>query len=425
MVNQKIFSDLKIYVDSIPVIDVHSHINGKHPAARDPKEIIFYHYIVTEMLSAGAPPEIFSKDIPFEDALRRAIPYLKLIRNTATYWCLTRILRDLYGFKEDEINEDNWKELVDRIYSKIEEKDWYKIILEKTRLKKGFLTFRFGEEIPEYDKTFYVGALRIEPLITRLSHEDIQALEKATGISINSLSRFEEALSVLFKKFSECIAVTASFLPEETFEEPDKAKARGSFQKRLSGSRLDSSEMKNLRSYSMNCVLSLAEEYDWPFQIMLGVVRPVPGASPPDYAIVSYNAESLPSLCRLFHKFSSVKFDVFLANRIQSHELTVIAKNYPNVYVAGYWWYVFYPTIIDQFILERLQILPRNKINGFFSDAYVAEWTYAKACLVRRQLALTLAKMVEEEYYTMDLAKDIAADMLSRNPERLYKLEQA
>jgi len=86
---------------------------------------------------------------------------------------------------------------------------------------------------------------------------------------------------------------------------------------------------------------------------------------------------------------------------------------------------VFYPTIIDQFILERLQILPRNKINGFFSDAYVAEWTYAKACLVRRQLALTLARMVEEEYYTMDLAKDIAADMLSRNPERLYKLEQA
>jgi len=68
-------------------------------------------------------------------------------------------------------------------------------------------------------------------------------------------------------------------------------------------------------------------------------------------------------------------------------------------------------------------MLPRNKINGFFSDAYVAEWTYAKACLVRRQLALSLAKMVEEGYYTIDLAKDIVADMLNRNPERLYKLK--
>jgi len=423
MMNEKIFSDLKVCIDSTPVVDVHSHIDGKHPAASDPKEIIFYHYIVTEMLSAGAPPEIFSKDVAFEDALKKSIPYLKLIRNTATYWCLTRMLRDLYGFEEDEINEDNWRELADKIYSKIEEKDWYKRVLEKTRLKKGFLTFRFNEEIPEYDRTFYVGALRIEPLITRLSRDDIQALEKATNMSINSLSKFEEALSALFKKFSECVAVTASFLPEETFEEPDEAKARESFQKKLSGSRLDASEMKNLRSYSMNCILSLAEEYDIPFQVMLGVVRSVPGASPPDYAVVSYNAESLLSLCPLFCKFKNVKFDVFLANRIQSHELTVVAKNYPNVYVAGYWWYVFYPTIIDQFILERLQMLPRNKINGFFSDAYVAEWTYAKACLVRRQLALTLAKMVEEGYYTIDLAKDIVADMLNRNPERLYKLK--
>jgi len=85
---------------------------------------------------------------------------------------------------------------------------------------------------------------------------------------------------------------------------------------------------------------------------------------------------------------------------------------------------VFYPTTIDQFLLERLQMLPKNKMNGFFSDAYTAEWTYAKACLVRKQLALTLAKMVEEGYYTIDLAKDVAADMLNRNPERLYKLKQ-
>ena len=63
-------------------------------------------------------------------------------------------------------------------------------------------------------------------------------------------------------------------------------------------------------------------------------------------------------------------------------------------------------------------MLPKNKMNGFFSDAYAAEWTYAKACLVRRQLALTLAKMVEEGYCRIDLAKEIAADMLNRNPEK-------
>ena len=78
--------------------------------------------------------------------------------------------------------------------------------------------------------------------------------------------------------------------------------------------------------------------------------------------------------------------------------------------------------MIEQFLLERLQMLPRNKINGFFSDAYVAEWTYAKASIVRLQLAIVLTKMVEDGYYTEDLARDLAVNLFTRNPERLYKL---
>jgi len=333
-----------------------------------------------------------------------------------------KMLRDLYGFEEEEINQENWKDLRDTILSHAEKRDWYTKVLEKTGLKKGFLTFRYEEEVPKYDRNFYVGALRIEPLISRLSQNDIQALEKAVGASIKSISDFEEALPLLFKKFSDCVAVTASILPEETFEEPDKAKARASFKKRISGLDLSASEMQNLRSYSMNCMLSLAEEYDLPFQLMLGVRRPVVGASPPDYAVVGFETKSLLSLCPLFHRFSDVNFDVFLANRVQSHELTVIAKNYPNVYVSGYWWYVFYPTMIEQFLLERLQMLPRNKMNGFFSDAYVAEWTYAKASMVRLQLAIVLTKMVEDGFYTEDLARNLATDLFARNPEKLYKL---
>jgi glucuronate isomerase len=156
---------------------------------------------------------------------------------------------------------------------------------------------------------------------------------------------------------------------------------------------------------------------------MVGVRRPIVGASPPDYAIAGFETRSLISLCPLFHRFSDVDFDIFLANRVQSHELAVIAKNYPNVYISGYWWYTFYPDIIKQFLRERLQMLPCNKIGGFFSDAYVVEWTYAKASMVRLQLATVLAEMVEEGYYTEDLAKGLAVDLLMRNPEKLYRLK--
>jgi polyhydroxyalkanoate synthesis regulator phasin len=67
-------------------------------------------------------------------------------------------------------------------------------------------------------------------------------------------------------------------------------------------------------------------------------------------------------------------------------------------------------------------MLPRNKTNGFFSDAYVVEWSYAKACLVRLQLTRVLTEMVEEGYFTEEVAKSLAVDLLTRNPEQLYRL---
>jgi len=422
--DRSLFSRLKTWIDSVQLVDVHCHINGERPAAGDPKEIVFYHYIITELTSAGVPLEAFSSDFSFEQVMRRTLPYFKLIRNTSTHWCLMKMLRDLYGFEGDEINEKNWKDLRDAIISQAKERDWYKAVLtEKTKLRKGFLTFRYDEEIPKYDPDFYVGTLRIEPLINRLNQADIKGLEGAVNASVESIDDFEDALSLLFKKFSTCVAVTASVLPEETFVEASKAEAEETFKKRLSGLDLNASEMRNVSSFAMSCVLSLAEEYGLPFQFMVGVRRPVVGASPPDYAIAGFETKSLVSLCPLFHRFRNVNFDIFLANKVQCHELAVIAKNYPNVHVSGYWWYTFYPAIIREFLLERLEMLPRNKIGGFFSDAYVVEWTYAKASMVRLQLAKVLAEMVEEGYCTEDLAKDLAVDLLIRNAEHLYKLK--
>ena len=53
---------------------------------------------------------------------------------------------------------------------------------------------------------------------------------------------------------------------------------------------------------------------------------------------------------------------------------------------------------------ERLDMLPVNRQVGFFSDAYSIEWTYAKATIVRNQLAQVLAQKVWQGQYTVDEA---------------------
>jgi glucuronate isomerase len=421
---KRLFTELNEFINTIPMVDIHSHIDASHPHAKNPRDILFYHYIATELRSAGMPFELISPDIPTDEAVKNVLPFLPLIRNTSTYWYFVKMLKELYCFEHDEINRRNQKGLLEAIYEGSKQASRFKWILsEKAKIEKTFLTFRHDEAEPQYDPTFFVGALRLDPLTSNLNRTSIEGLGKATNTSIESIDDFTDSLGDLFKKFSRCVAATVSFQPENSFTNPTKPEAAGAFRSLLKDSKLTPKERQTLSSFALHSVLSLTEKLGFVFQVMLGAKRPVAGAAPPDYAITGFESYTVSSICPLFNEFDGLKFDVITASPLMSHQLAVVAKNYPNVHVSGYWWYAFYPTFIKQFLRERLQILPRNKSNGFFSDAYVVEWSYAKSIMVRLQVATVLAEMVDDGYITMDLAKELAVDLLNRNPRNLYKLK--
>ena len=64
-------------------------------------------------------------------------------------------------------------------------------------------------------------------------------------------------------------------------------------------------------------------------------------------------------------------------------------------------------------------MLPLNKQIGFFSDAYCAEWTYAKAVIVRQQLARVLAEKIGQGQYTRAEALSMARGILFESPQSL------
>jgi hypothetical protein len=99
--------------------------------------------------------------------------------------------------------------------------------------------------------------------------------------------------------------------------------------------------------------------------------------------------------------------------------LCTLARELPNLSLAGYWWHNFFPEIIRQVIGERLEMLPVNKQVGFFSDAYCVEWTYAKAMLVRRQLAGALTSRIDQGQYSLSEALSIAEAILYQSPQQL------
>uniref|UniRef100_A0A7C4D0V0 Glucuronate isomerase n=1 Tax=Ignisphaera aggregans TaxID=334771 RepID=A0A7C4D0V0_9CREN len=415
----------KLYneIQGIDVVDIHEHLNPSRLSAKSFNDIIFYHYIVTELISAGMNREEFEKLSPI-DRFAKVLPYFKFIRNTATFWSLKQILKDLYGLDINEINESNWKKVVESIESKGSDSTWVYTVLRKfCRVKKSFLTLSPLEPIPIYDRDIFTGALRLDVLVQNMSKDVILDLENRYSLSIERIEDLDHVLEIIFNRFDQhIVAVTLPIQPDDIFRITHRNEVSLYLRELRSKGAIGYEAKCALASYILHKILTLCSEHKKVFQMMLGVKRPVPKAAPPDYAIIMYNPEQLYILAQIFAIYSDVKFDVFIADSTLSHQVTVIAKNYPNVYLSGYWWYSMYPEIIKSYLRLRLQMLPYNKIGGFFSDAYVIEWVYGKILLAKKQIAYVLVEMITEGYIDNDLAMDIAHALLHENATKLYNV---
>lgn len=423
MSQESIFRKIYDEIKDIPVVDIHTHLNPLHLKSKDLSEIVLYHYIATELVTSGMPQEILNIEDKNE-RVRRSLPFLKNIRNTSTFWALKRILSDLFSFSE-ELSEESFPKLKEKFEDFEKNFNGISFLKKNVKVKKAFLTLQFSDVDISFDSSFFTGSLRLEKLSKDLSLEDLRKLEEISSLEIKSAEDLREAISVVFEKFkkklsSVAISLNPSEMISDNYKESLVDEAINNVRVRK---QVKLEEKVSILSFVVDEFLKLLKDSKITFQLMLGVERPVVGASPPDYAIVVNETKQLLSLCPLFHKYDEVNFDIISASRAQTHELDVVAKNYPNVFVSGFWWYSYYPSIMNERITERLQMLPMNKWCAFFSDAYVPEWSYGKAQLTKYQLAITLSNLVKQGYLSEELAFEISENLLYKNAISIYNLK--
>jgi len=135
------------------------------------------------------------------------------------------------------------------------------------------------------------------------------------------------------------------------------------------------------------------------------------------------NQRTISQLAEMIARHPKLRFQCFLSSRHANQSLCTLARELPNFSLAGYWWHNFFPDTIRQVMTERLDMLPANKQVGFFSDAYCVEWVYAKAILVRKQLARVLADKVAQGQYADTEALEIARRILFDTPQALLGMK--
>ena len=408
-------------IRKIPIIDCHTHLRWAHPSADDVSDIFSYHYILTELLSAGMPHDVLLGARTGRERIQRSLPYLHRISNTATWWGFQHICRKLFGLSA-EFGESTWESVFEESERRCRQEGWHRYVIEETLgIRRTMLTNSFDEALAGCDRSMFVPALRIDPLVLGCDRpETIESVSMASGTDIHNLSEFKKAAGGIFHRFrheygarSAAISLSPEFLAFPVHE----GDASRIFDRVISGKRLTDDEFSKLRSHLFYAYVEFCQDNGMVFQLMLGVDRQAYLNSAPNGGDgLSTDTSMLRTLRDLLNRYPRVTFDLCILNLVQMHELAVMGKLFPNCVVSGHWWFTFYPGAIRECIRERLEMIPVVKLNGLFSDSYYCEWTVAKVAVYTRALAECLAQKVEQTYFSEDQALWVARRLLYENP---------
>jgi glucuronate isomerase len=425
-------NDFNGAVAQVPLFDMHTHLIDGRLAARGLHDILLYHMAVSDLYAAGCPSGERLTQFPgaptnaeAEMRILEALPWLEAVRNTSTSWGIRHILRELYGWTE-ALDRDNWRRLDALIRERADDRAWHREIFARAGIA-GAVTehARRGSGL---DDDFLLHSLEWG-FFTRCQwgeHDTaLYELERcwgeqpgpaapigavgrpATRRVIKTLDDVHAALAWYVGQIPDTVVSTATHLSTDIDYTPVGPEAMTAALARRNGA--GTRERDIYASYIQEAFLSAIEE-----RFGTGLLYQFSlGAEPLPFETSSrLEQRTIAQLAGMVARHPGLRFQCYLSSAHANQALCTLCRELPNLSLAGYWWHNFFPTLIRQIIGERLDMLPLNRQVGFFSDAYCAEWAFAKAHLVRVQLARVLWERVCQGQFTADEALGIARVLL-------------
>lgn len=427
----------------IPALDCHSHIDASHLSARGLHDVLLYHMVISDLYSAGCSNGGRLAEHPDKNEIHSrisvAIPYLKYIQNTSCYWGLKIILRDLYHWTEP-ISVDNWVTLDGLIKERSTDPDWPREVMRKANSRRIGTEFWRGhdgsaDDILQYslEWAFFTR--------TQWGQNDIPLfeLEKAWNenepspplpVTLESRPKLERVIRTIDDvhsaiqhycdriPYERVLSTAQHFSTDINYRPVSDSEMETALSRRADATIQDRDVYAN---YILEAFLTELDKHadEIVYQFSLG-------AEPLPYETGSkLRQETIFQLAQIFERHPQLRFQVFLSSEHASPALCTLARELPNLSFAGYWWHNFFPSTIRKVIADRLDMVAANKQIGFFSDAYTMEWAYAKAIIVRKQLAEVLAQKVSQGQYSIDDSLSIARQILFVTPQSLLGMQPA
>jgi glucuronate isomerase len=428
----------------IPVIDAHTHLVSGKLGARGLHDIILYHMAVSELYAAGCPDGARLTQFPgwpdkkeAHSRIKRALPYLEKTFNTSVSWCARIILNDLYGWREP-VTAENWERLDALIRERNDDALWHREILRRAGIDKActelarrdspaaddilryalewafFTRCQRGEyDTPLYELERCWGKQPGPPMPVKSGGPRPPAEKTVRTLDdVRAAVRYytDTIPSDKVSSIATHISMDLDLSPVTDGEMSRALKKRGEAGKR---------ERDIFASYINELFLTELEARGGKVVFQFSF-----GAEPLGFETSGRLSQTaIAQAAEMIARHPGIRFQCFLSSLHANQSMCTLCRQLPNLSLAGYWWHNFFPRAMRQIMEERLDMLPVSRQTGFFSDAYCAEWAYAKLALTRRLLAEVFSTRINCGQYSPDDAEKIAREILHRSPLELLNLE--
>jgi hypothetical protein len=420
---------LREHVLTLPIVDTHEHVWAREDQRETDTDVLaeyLRHYFSCDLVSAGLEPRkleyVRDPGAPLQERWKLAEPYWEAARGTGYGRALDIAARDLYGF--ERIDGSTVAPLDEAFRARRAKGGCYRWVLrEKSNIRVSILDKSPFQ--PGWDADFFRPVVRLDDFVMVSNLDELEGLAKRAGMeAIHDLADLEEACRRALEKALEAGAIglksgLAYRRPLE-YRKVTRAAAERELLRLFSpkntapkwGARRGATD--KLQDYMMHQVCRLADERGLAFQIHTGIQE----------GNGNYIRHSDPTLlANLFLEYPNARFDVFHIGYPYHQQLSVLAKNFRNVFIDFCWAHAISPTASVRALVEYLDAVPANKISGFGGDYNFLDGIYGHQVLARENIARALAIKVDEGWCDLARAQALAKALLFENPARIFGLK--
>lgn len=244
---------------------------------------------------------------------------------------------------------------------------------------------------------------------------DLDALGNATGIQINTLGQYADALAHLIDRHARSVVAIKSqhaYTRTLAWQDPDRDDVAMVLQKKLWGVPLLARDACVIGDWALGVIAQQAARHHLPFKIHTGH-HAGNGTMPMNWIN--------PALLDGFIKaHPTTRFVLMHIGYPYQDELLSLAKHFQNVYVDLCWAWSINPRKSSDFVHQWIHSVPINKLFGFGGDAFLPAQSVGFAWQTRQWLARTLQAEVDADMINERSACAIAQRLMSGNQHDVF-----